>query len=132
MDTSQDRPCFVYLLRAGNAVKIGIAVNIGARLAALQSGNPLPIEIVGRRRFPNTLAALEAERSLHKRFCDQRAQGEWFRISTEAATDALNNLGAVPCTMDRPEIPAVKQDYPAFDFGEQMRLARLAEFYTEA
>lgn len=57
MDTDPHRPCYVYVMRAGEAIKIGLAVNVGARALALQSGNPLPLETVGYRKFPNTLAA---------------------------------------------------------------------------
>lgn len=108
MDTNPDRPAYVYLLRAGDAIKIGVAVNIGARVLALQVGNPLPIEIVGRREFANSLDACIAERSLHERFEDRHALGEWFWIPAHEAVVALDHYDPIPRRTEGPMRPAAQ------------------------
>lgn len=130
METNPRRPCFVYLLQAGGAIKIGIAVNIGARVLSLQSGNPLPLSVIGRRKFASTLLALEAERELHALFSDRRAQGEWFWIEPQDAIGALERFGARVRPWQGPPAPSPKP--VAYDFDAQIRLAELAEFYDEA
>lgn len=131
MDTASNRPAFVYVLQAGAAVKIGVAVNIGARLAALQSGNPLPIAIVGRRKFSSSTDALFAERELHRRFADQRAAGEWFWIPAYQAIVALDHFNAEPRRVEGPLAPT-PAPAAAFSFDDQIRLMADAVFYEEA
>jgi excisionase family DNA binding protein len=71
------RPVIVYVIRAGEMVKIGKAVNVAKRLKGLQTASPVPLSVI------HTIAsddgdALEIE--LHRRFAAHRANGEWFRL----------------------------------------------------
>lgn len=65
----------VYVVRVAgeSAVKIGVAVDVPARIATLQTGNPRKLELL--HVFPNT-ARLEL--ALHSSLADERLIGEWF------------------------------------------------------
>ena len=71
----------IYIIRAGERLKIGWARNAEQRRSELQTGSPDRLEIVVV--FPGTRAE-EAE--LHRRFvrdrCDEGGQ-EWFRLSDD-------------------------------------------------
>lgn len=69
-------PCFVYVIRCENFVKIGKTTRKESRIANMQTANPF--ELV-------TIAVIDAddgdelEKELHKRFARYRHRGEWFR-----------------------------------------------------
>lgn len=132
MDTDPNRVAFVYLLQAGDAIKIGVAVNIGARAIALQVGNPLPLQLVGQRRFANSGAACRAESALHARFADRRAQGEWFWIPAREAVVALDHFNPVPRPVEGPRQPVEIAPIPRFDYDQWIKLSDQAVFYNEA
>jgi len=69
----RDELGFVYVAAAGPHVKIGWAINVEYRLAALQTGCPVRLELL--KAFDGSRAT-EAE--LHRRFAEQRTTGEWF------------------------------------------------------
>ena len=72
----------VYLVSAPQQglVKIGQALNVGARLSSLKTGSPVPLELLATIpiRPPYTL-----EMDLHARFSHLRHHGEWFADSPE-------------------------------------------------
>lgn len=65
----------VYFIRAGEMgpIKIGIAVNISARLNQMQTGNPEPLVCIGW-----TPGSAAEELALHTRFAAHHYRGEWF------------------------------------------------------
>ena len=67
----------VYFVGAvGHWVKIGIAQHVPSRLSSLQTGCPLPLDLLGViKKGGRTLEA-----KLHKRFAEQRTHGEWFLV----------------------------------------------------
>lgn len=77
-------PCtpMVYFVQAGPAgfIKIGVTVDIGARLNSIQVGCPDEVTLLGgiydRRAY-------RIERALHDRFDEHRHRGEWFRPSPD-------------------------------------------------
>lgn len=77
---------FVYFAAFGRApdfthIKIGYtSKNPYARLAALQTGCPHRLKIVGFV-FGNQ----SMERDIHERLKDHRCEGEWFELSSEVA-----------------------------------------------
>ena len=77
---------FVYVMGCADAecIKIGIAKDVGRRLALLQSGNPLEIKAVYSRGFDDKRAS-QVERSAHRHFKSKRIRGEWFRVSPNDA-----------------------------------------------
>ena len=80
----QPRTGYIYVIGAPcvQAVKIGRAADVEARLNGLQTGSPFPLSVLWQRRVPNAKATEDA---LHKRFRDQRVRGEWFDLGPDAA-----------------------------------------------
>lgn len=73
----------VYFIAAGHppeAVKIGCTHDVRSRLRGIQTGNHLPMLLLGTLPGDRRL-----ERELHRRFEHLRLQGEWFRWSDEIA-----------------------------------------------
>ncbi len=75
----EDLLTFVYAIRCGDWIKIGVASNIESRMGAMRTNCPYPLALVGSRRFPNASAALRVEKLLHQELAGQRHMGEWFR-----------------------------------------------------
>jgi hypothetical protein len=68
-----DDPCFVYVIRAGGPIKVGVAKDVAARLATLQTGNPYRFDLLAV--LPG---AHDLEWQLHRRIESDRLEGEWF------------------------------------------------------
>lgn len=73
----------VYIIRSGSdgPVKIGWAVHVAGRVAALQTGHPGLLTLV--RTIGGTP---ETESWLHRNFAALRMNGEWFRFDTAMLT----------------------------------------------
>jgi hypothetical protein len=69
---------YFFNCQGANAIKIGRSDDPTARLAACQTGCPLPLTLLGS--IPGRLST---ERELHARFASLRIHGEWFRAETE-------------------------------------------------
>jgi hypothetical protein len=71
-----DHLYFVYFIQpiAGGLVKIGVSVAPEARLAALQCGSPVDLQIL--RVIPCADRKLESR--IHAAFAEHRVRGEWF------------------------------------------------------
>jgi len=71
---------YVYFLRAGNrgAIKIGMAKDVEARVAMLQTGNAFKLNILATIPCDSETQARHLESMFHKRFQSQRIRGEWF------------------------------------------------------
>lgn len=65
----------IYLIAAGDRVKIGIAKDPSKRLASLQIGSPERLDLIAT--FPGSR---KTEARLHERFKRYRLAGEWFRV----------------------------------------------------
>jgi hypothetical protein len=65
--------------RTSGLIKIGRATNFGARLSAIRSQSPEPIDALGVIESDDS-KGLEAE--IHLRFAPLRERGEWFRDDT--------------------------------------------------
>jgi hypothetical protein len=109
----QKLPGFVYFIRAGNAIKIGVAAvpagktmaqAIGRRFKQIQSSNHECLELLGVIRFQEgerpTLLAETRERELHSqfesslRFKMHTIAAEWFNASDEILAFAKDNTEA--------------------------------------
>jgi hypothetical protein len=91
------KPCNVYIIGHqhpvyGDAVKVGITSNLGARLASLQTGSCEPLCIFFTAMLPNKEAAARIERQFHDYFHDYRLRGEWFSMPPDRAMFMLGNL----------------------------------------
>lgn len=74
----------IYIVRAGDAVKIGFTRTLPQRLAQLQTFHPNALELLAA--FPGSPLI---ERGLHRRFASARLTGEWFRWTSEIARVAF-------------------------------------------
>lgn len=84
---------FIKPLHSGGPVKIGFSRYLEKRLAALQVGSPVPLEVEA-----SFAGSCRAETYLHRKFCSQRIRGEWFRRSAElsAVIEHVKERGDLP------------------------------------
>lgn len=82
-------PTFVYAIRCGEWIKIGVAANITERMGGMRVNCPYPLVLVGSRKFPLASVALRVEAAIHRELAGQRHFGEWFR---EAPLDPVAAL----------------------------------------
>lgn len=71
---------YVYAIRALGTpyVKIGVAEDVEARLAALQTGTPLELAIL--HEVEMGVRDYELEELMHTRYAEMRVRGEWFAV----------------------------------------------------
>ena len=69
---------FVYIMRAGGFVKIGMSSNPDKRRADLQTSNPETVSLVAVASCASRAVAGNLEKRLHKLFHKDRVNGEWF------------------------------------------------------
>lgn len=93
---------WVYFIRSGPYIKIGVARNLLRRFAGLQSANAMPLRFWFGLQFGSYRAALDMERVLHARFATFKHQGEWFhlrapivRFVRDARHDELRRIAAL-------------------------------------
>lgn len=79
-DTSPNWSGYVYVIRSGDAHKIGKAVNVEQRYWQIEPAPPYPIRLIHTIRTTNH-HALESQ--LHTFFEAKRLNGEWFSLSDE-------------------------------------------------
>lgn len=79
----------VYLFKANDCYKIGIASSIEKRIAALQTGNPYKVACIFHAYHPN---AHSIESSLHMVFKHKKAHGEWFLLNEEDIEFCKNTI----------------------------------------
>jgi Meiotically up-regulated gene 113 len=85
---------FVKASRKGPMVKIGKAIDVGRRLAELQTGCPDPLVLLGSIKCRSEKHAMHIESVAHRRFKKYRAHGEWFHFAPELR-EFVQNLEAV-------------------------------------
>jgi ribosomal protein S25 len=87
---------YVYMVRAGNQqYKVGIASNVGDRVKALQTSNPLLLELVMCRLVED---ANTVELAMHRMLEESRLNGgrEWFELTSEQALDLCVLINKYP------------------------------------
>lgn len=80
---------YVYIMAAGDFVKVGRARNITQRISQIQCGCPLeivPVVMFGSFREKD---AGSIERDLHQRMASHKSYGEWFLCDPENAVALL-------------------------------------------
>lgn len=75
---------FVYFIlnEDSNAIKIGRAKDVDKRLNALQTSSPSKLKLLKSVQIEGKQAANELEKSLHRKFSENRLVGEWFKAET--------------------------------------------------
>lgn len=87
-----DRPGWLYVIRSGEAVKIGFTSSCPQkRLKALQTGSPAPLKLIGLK-----WASKAEEREMHRILAAYRVQGEWFDINGLPVGVLVERLEADP------------------------------------
>lgn len=77
----------IYLAKCGDYYKIGFTSgDVSKRISALQTGNPIPIQLVGT--IPGDQ---KTETALHVRFSEKRVQGEWFTLDDDDVRNMLSS-----------------------------------------
>lgn len=78
---------FVYVIgHPGEPVKIGIAADVAARLAGVQTGYPRKLTV-----FFHVAAddAAKVESACHRALAEHRTHGEWFDVAPDVAIDTI-------------------------------------------
>ena len=78
---STKESAFVYFIRGGNRVKIGRSNDPKSRLAMLQVGSPVKLEIVHIIQCSSLEHSILVENCLHHVFGQIRERGEWFKLT---------------------------------------------------
>lgn len=87
----------IYFIRSGQYVKIGVSNAPKKRIAAIQSGNPNPIEILAIID-----GSYEQEAALHQLFADAHHMGEWF-VDCPAIRNKIATLPLACLSNDAPD-----------------------------
>ena len=83
----------VYVVAAGNFVKVGIAEDINARVQVLKTHCPLPVSVEFCSERMLRPKARELELDCHSRFSPFHSHGEWFQVSAKEVLAYLSGLG---------------------------------------
>lgn len=90
----------VYLFRAGaDHYKVGVANNVRKRLKAIQTGNPVRVQLVTAKLVDNAYAV---ELDLHLMLSEMRSDGgtEWFRLTPDQALEIAIRINERPDVED--------------------------------
>ena len=88
---------FVYVVSCDVASKVGVSSQPEVRLATLQTGSPIPLQLFYLSLMPDESVARQCEAWVHDQLKSIRLHGEWFNIVPEDAAlvvgDAVEFLG---------------------------------------
>ena len=79
----------VYVIKAGDFVKIGIAENVVTRLIVFRTHCPLEIELLFCSTSRPRPEAREIEICCHNHFSQHNVHGEWFKVNVEAVIEFI-------------------------------------------
>lgn len=98
---------FLYVIRGTHGlVKIGMTMDPQARLAALQTGSPFPLELIYIAAVPDD-AGYAVEQAAHALLEQSRVSGEWFSCRPDRASQAVEQAAAslgIPLLRTPPEL----------------------------
>ena len=98
---------YIYFIRCGNHVKIGIANNIKRRLCILQIGNPVDLILLGA---VGTNQPDDDEYALHVALHKYRTRGEWFALPDDVLAPLVSG--------DWSTVPRIRKTKPKQDLIE--------------
>lgn len=101
---------YVYLIRAGERIKVGHSANLDRRLRAFQTGNAEECHVVSAIWLRN---AAEVERQLKDNLAQFRHREEWFNVSTRQAVEKLWGLRGMFVYDEQPETVVIERTYNA-------------------
>jgi len=79
---------YVYVMRSGDAIKIGITSQLEKRKKGLQTANSHRVDIIAALLVGTRFQAEKIEKIYHKAFKAFRLNGEWFELT--ALNDVMN------------------------------------------
>jgi len=83
----------VYVIgRRGGPCKVGVSTDPMKRLASVQTGCAIPVEVWGYCTFSSRFVARRFERAAHKAMSERRMSGEWFNVEPEEAIRAIESV----------------------------------------
>lgn len=103
--------CFVYLMRSGIFIKVGIAANVEMRRYKLQMANPFEVRIERKYGVGDRHYARLAERATHEDLAEYRVHGEWFRVEFDVALEATEFFVENVRRMRKERNVALKAEY---------------------
>jgi len=77
------------VLESGGYFKIGIAVDVPRRIAAITGSCPSPVTLLFSASVPN---ARYIEKLLHTKYAEQNTHHEWFKLTPEQVNDVKTYL----------------------------------------
>ena len=80
---------FVYLIKADEYTKIGVASNVDKRIRVLQTGNHFKLEKIFEYETDDSC---DIEQFLHKKYIQKQAYGEWFKLTKSDIKDILSDI----------------------------------------
>ena len=81
---------YLYFIKAGNAIKVGVTEDLKKRICELQVGNPIEMELLHAIGLsPEKAQKLETE--IHRLFQKTNLHGEWFQ-STTFMSEYIENI----------------------------------------
>ncbi len=123
--SGSEKHSYVYVVRAGDALKVGMTTSLDSRIRALRTGSPHPVNEVALWREPDASAI---ERRMHDALAPFRMQGEWFACSDGLALHARKCLAFNDAVKERePDhsnviCPRGEHDEQFFDWIENNNL----------
>jgi len=114
---------FIYAIGNGDLVKIGWSIDPNRRLAALQTGSPESLVLLGV-----VAGTRQAERDAHLKLGAWRVRGEWFKIEGDVAgfVGSLEAAPAAPAISESRVSPLQSRCARGFLSLTKEGLARLA------
>ena len=81
---------FLYFIKGGDAIKVGITENVEQRLTGIQVGNPAKVELLHSISMSDE-EARQAESEIHRMFIKTNLSGEWYQ-ATQFMLDYIRNI----------------------------------------
>jgi hypothetical protein len=96
---------YVYVMEAGDYVKVGYAKNVNKRRGDVQVGSPVEVKVLATQACDGRWAS-RLEGAFHDILRGERSSGEWFN-KTERVKAALSVLGGEPPVQNYDDINAL-------------------------
>jgi hypothetical protein len=81
---------FLYFIKGGDAIKVGITDNVEKRLIGIQTGNPSKVELLQSISMSDE-EARKAESEIHRIFIKTNLSGEWYQ-ATQFMLEFIKNI----------------------------------------
>lgn len=101
-EAQQSIPTSVYVIEAGEFIKVGIAEDVESRLQVLRTHCPLPARIVFSTEPMPRPEAKRIEAWCEFKLADKAVHGEWFKCSAALAIDAIGLMPSIEVEANEP------------------------------